>query len=329
MNDLFYYSNVKYKLLASIRGNISQKDLSEKLGFNFNQVHKWEAGTKGMSLSDFSKYCAYFNIALDKHFATIFSFFMEGLNQKEIFDKMYKSFGPFDKKELAELLEVNKSTLYRWFDGKGGPDFALILYWIDRRTQYLPDLIVHLVGEQNSWSIISDKKETVERRLKYSQYPLLPAVEGFLYLDSYRKLKEHSNQFIADTLNISISDVIDCLAELVRCEEIVMVDHLYSINNTGKTDIGHVDVASSAKLGKFWTQKCVERFNTPDGIPKGTGNSNNLWAYRVLPVPAEIEVELKEKLMICLREISERADSYEGGEGQVKALVAHFFNVAD
>jgi transcriptional regulator with XRE-family HTH domain len=328
MNDLFYYSNVKFKLLASIRGNVSQKDLSEKLGFNFNQVHKWEAGTKGMSLEDFSKYCLYFGISLDKHFATIFSFFCEGLDQKEIFEKMYKAFGPVDKKELAELLQVNKSTLYRWFDGKGAPDFALILYWIDKRTQYLPDLIVHLVGEQNSWSIISDKKEVVDRRLKYSQYPLLPAVEGFLHLDSYLNLDEHSNQAIADGLNISIADVVDCLAELVRCEEIIMVNGLYTIN-TGKTDIGHVDVASSAKLAKFWTQKCVERFNTEDGIPKGTGNSNNLWAYRVLPVPAEIEAELKEKLMICLREISELADSYEHGEGQVKALITHFFNVAD
>jgi transcriptional regulator with XRE-family HTH domain len=269
MNDLFYYSNVKYKLLASIRGNVSQKELSENLGFNFNQVHKWEAGTKGMSLGDFIIYCSHFNIQFAEHFARVFGIFIEDISQKEIFEKFYKTYGPVDKKELAELLMVNKSTLYRWFDGKGGPDFSLLLYWIDKRTQYLPDLIVYLVGEQNSWGIISDKKSVVERRTKYSQFPLLPAVEGFLHLDGYKKLKIHSNQIIADELNISIADVVDCLAELVRCEDIVMVDGLYKIE-TGKTDIGHIDVISSAKLAKFWSQKCVDRFNTKDGIPKGT-----------------------------------------------------------
>ena len=101
MNDLFYYSNVKYKLLASIRGNVSQKELSESLGFNFNQGHKWEAGTKGMSLNDFLNYCSYFNISLSSHFATIFAIFIEGFDQKQIFEKMYPTFGHVDKKELA------------------------------------------------------------------------------------------------------------------------------------------------------------------------------------------------------------------------------------
>lgn len=311
-----------------MRGNLSQKELSENLGFNFNQVHKWEAGTKGMNLTDFVKYCDYFNISFTEHFARVFGIFIKDINQKEIFEKLHKSFGPADKKDLADLLMVNKSTLYRWFDGKGAPDFSLILYWIDKRTQYLPDLLVYLVGEQNSWGIISDRKSVVERRTKYSVYPLLPAVEGFLHLDAYKNLEKHSNKIIADELNISISDVEDCLAELVSCEDIEMVNGLYKIN-TVQTDIGHIDVSSSAKLAKFWTQKCVDRFNTEDGIPKGTGNSNNLWAYRILPVPVELEAEIKEKITICFREVTELARNYEKDDGKVKVFITHFFNVSD
>jgi transcriptional regulator with XRE-family HTH domain len=328
MEDLFYYNNIKFKILTGLRGELSQIELSKQLGFNFNQVHKWEVGSKAMSLHDFSDYCAYFGVSVKEAFLTVFMFDIESLDQKKTFEKYYKFFGPDDKTELARLLDINRSTLYRWFDGKGSPDLALLFYWIDKRTQYLADLVHQIVGEQSAWSILSEKKPEATRRLKYAEIPSMAAIEAYIRLNDYKKMKVHSNELIAINLNLPVTDVALSINELERCGEIRLVGEKYIVQ-PNRTDIGHIDTAASAKIAKYWTNKCLERFSTTDGVPNKTGDPSNMWCYRVLPVPSNLETKVKEKLSRCYMEIIEMMEEYECSDGDVKAIVIHYFNVKD
>lgn len=51
-------------LIRGMRGSRTQLQMSQELGYKFNQWHKWESGQKAVSWEDFKKICANQNIAL-------------------------------------------------------------------------------------------------------------------------------------------------------------------------------------------------------------------------------------------------------------------------
>jgi transcriptional regulator with XRE-family HTH domain len=328
MDELFYYNNVKYKIIKYLRGDKSQLELSYELGYNFNQVHKWEVGSKAFTLFDFMDYCEIFNISIEEKFKTIFSMDLSNVPEEKIFNKLHTYLGPKSKTELTALLGVNKSTLYRWLKGNGTPDLALIFYWIDQTTQYFPDTISQIIGKKAGLELISNKGLNIKRRDKYTNYPYLASVEFFFRLKKYREHPGHDEKFIAKELGLTEQEVKTSIEELLRCNSIYLENGKYSINFT-RTDIGSINVEASAKMGKYWTNKTLERFTTENGVPKNTGDASSMWAYRIIPVPKKLDSVIKEKMALCIQDIIKTVEtsSYEADE--VKALVIHMFNVQD
>jgi DNA-binding XRE family transcriptional regulator len=328
MDELFYYNNVKYKIIKHLRGERSQLELSLEMGYQFNQVHKWEVGTKSMNLFDFMDYCDVFSISIEKVFEKVFQLDLTNVPEEDIFSKLHLHLGPKSKSELTTLLEVNKSTMYRWFKGNGTPDLALIFYWIDKTTQFFPDIVSAIIGKKAAMEIISNKEPLIERRVKYSKYPYLAAVEFFLQLKKYREHPIHSNSFIAKELGLTEQEVEISINELLRCDCVCLEEGKYFINFT-RTDIGSIDVEGSAKMGRYWTQKSLDRFSTSNGVPVNTGEKSNIWAYRVLPVPRQLDSEIKQKISLCIQDIIRLVETSEYEADDVKALTFHMFNAQD
>jgi DNA-binding XRE family transcriptional regulator len=326
MDELFYYNSIKYKLIRHLRADRSQLELSLEMGYQFNQVHKWEVGSKALNLSDFMDYCEVFDISIERVFKTVFQLNLNNIPEEDIFAKLHTHLGPKSKQDLTSLLGVNKSTLYRWYKGNGTPDLALIFYWIDKTTQYFPDVISAIIGSKSALEIVGNKEPLIERRVKYSKYPYLAAVEYFFKLKKYRDLPNHSVSFIAQELGLSEQEVEISINELIRCNCIYLDEGKYALNFS-RTDIGTIDVEASARMGKYWTQKSVDRFTTPNGVPMHTGEPSNMWAYRVLPVPKKLDSVIKEKISLCIQDIIKTVEDSNEEADEVKALIFHMYNV--
>ena len=203
----FYYHSIKYKLLHHLRGNLSQNQLSEKLGYKFNQYHKWEIGSKSLSLFEFIDICNILEIDLYRAIERVFIVNLKDQNEAQIFEKLYLLLGPDDKDQLAELLDINKSTLYRWLKGKGSPDLSVILYWIDQRTQYLKSFITEIIGKKYADEILRPDSDRIDQYKMYKDFPYLPALEYYFYTTQYDKAKTIGTSAIAKDLNLTVDQV--------------------------------------------------------------------------------------------------------------------------
>ena len=59
------FNLLREQLLKAVRGPISQADISQKLGFSFNQVYRWEKGITKITWCQFAKLAKACNIDID------------------------------------------------------------------------------------------------------------------------------------------------------------------------------------------------------------------------------------------------------------------------
>lgn len=60
-----YYDQLVRIFIQEIRSQFTQKKMSEKLGYRYNQWHKWESGQKKLMWTDLLKIAALLKINLD------------------------------------------------------------------------------------------------------------------------------------------------------------------------------------------------------------------------------------------------------------------------
>src|ERR1041385_2422027 len=70
-------SHISYKTLAEevlcqLRGELSQRQLSEKLGYTFNQIGKWESGAVRIKWDDFLRLAQVVNVPIEQGFRHLF-----------------------------------------------------------------------------------------------------------------------------------------------------------------------------------------------------------------------------------------------------------------
>lgn len=323
------YENIKFKLLKSIRGSHTQIEVSRMLGFSFNQYSKWESGEKALSLFEFIDIGKVLKLDLGKMFKILFVISLDGIDEKDLFKIIYTKIGPADKSELADLLNVSQPTLYRWLNGNGILEFSLFLMWIDNRTQYLVDALSSLIGNSKTRNILFEETKVITRlRNSYYQYPYMPVVQYFFTTSRYKSLPDKSPCYIAQETGLTVKEVEDSIDVLLQLKIIKKVESHYE-NSLSTTNLGNMDMQGSARFAKYWTEKAVKRFDTDTGIPINTGDTSNMWLFRVIPVPEELDAEVKSRIALCFSEIFNLVSNSELPATNVKSVICHYYNVED
>ncbi|MFK8138958.1 MAG: helix-turn-helix domain-containing protein [Bdellovibrionales bacterium] len=329
MDKILEYELIKYSLLKTIRGQRTQMEMSKLLGFGFNQYHKWETGAKSLSLFDFFDLCNALNLPIDEMLRILLLFDSESVPEESFFKAAYEKLGPKNKDELSDLLGINKSSLYRWISGNGIMDLAVFFLWIDQRTQYLKDSIVCLVGLEKSEIILGSRDEDqLQRRHAYFKLPFMPAVQYFFDTTTYDKMEDKSIAEIANKTGLTIEEVSLSIAELLKMD-IIRKDGDSYVNQLSTTNLGNINMVESSRMAKYWNQKVLDRYSTPDGVPINTGEKSNMWTFRIIPVPDELEAEIKNRFSICFSEVFELINSSDLKTDNVKAILFNYFNVQD
>lgn len=82
--DQIDHDHLAREIVRALRGEDTQRDLSQKLGFSFNQIGKWESGTTHISWDDFVHLASQMGFAVEKHFRRIFWSFIGEFNSKSV-----------------------------------------------------------------------------------------------------------------------------------------------------------------------------------------------------------------------------------------------------
>lgn len=313
------YERIVRVLLQSLRAKATQKEMSARVGYSFNQWHKWESGQKTLLWSELKKIARALDLDIDTHMQAIggsgVSLAGSGGNfVKHILDR--HGGGPTIRKKLG----VSQTTLYRSLTSKSNVSVAFVFQCIGELTSLLPYFLTAFTKNFTDVKFDTRVRKSVEQPSIEADYPWLSAIEAFLETTHYRNARKHSDALIADQLGLSLSGVKTGLKILLENEMINFVDGKYGLN---ARRIDFLNASDSARFARYWNEVAIERFSTPNSIP----SSGRGWASRVVPLSEEAHfaiIQLRQKFYNDLSRILQEDGGTE--KTRVTVMVDHSFD---
>ncbi|MCB9026344.1 MAG: helix-turn-helix transcriptional regulator [Bdellovibrionaceae bacterium] len=203
------YPLLSQEILTFLRAKKSQRELSQLLGYSYNQVGKWESGATKLKWTDFLKLCETLNIPMQVHMSNYLgkntekidlkkmayhllnSHGLLDLNNKRICNKLHKwtqAKTPFYFADFLELLDSNPSSLFAW-----------LMFFVD--GSQLPTIKKSFEHFQTCMDAVADD-------------PILIYVNAALHLQSYQDLLEHNEILLAQHACVQVAQLREALSVL-------------------------------------------------------------------------------------------------------------------
>lgn len=319
LRPVSYYKSLLERLLLNFRQNhkLSQIEISRALNYKFNQWHKWESGQKILRWHELVQICSHFGIPLQAGLETILDQRIADIQDGAgVFKKVIEHFGRLQTRH--QELSISRSKLRRILAGEHDFEVHLLFKIIGDFSSMLPYFVELLSPAVSVESLQADRFK--KQMALEAEYPWLCAIEALLMHKDYKKLKMHSDSLFVERLGIPLKEVQKSFQRLKNIGAIEFINKKYVLRIL-RVDM-NVDIQHSAKLAKFWSQVCVERFATVDAVPRGRG-----WSYRIFPVSSVAQAKIREKLNRLTSDIYDILLQDEAQEkDHVQVLVTHFFD---
>lgn len=205
------YQALAQEIIREIRGEMSQRQLSDKLGYSFNQVGKWESGFTQIKWDDFLKMAEVLEIPMAKHFTDSFWTFEKNLTplatlkaithnlpQEVVPEKMYRN--------------IHK----KWLTGISMPDLSEVLEMIGTRTAILFGWMSLFLDCKKIPTIQADYEVFLKTIDAAFSTPVVVYVSAALQLQSYLDLPEHDEAFLAQHSACTIEELRHALALMLE-----------------------------------------------------------------------------------------------------------------
>lgn len=204
------YQTLAQEVIKALRGPLSQRDLSEKLGFTFNQVGKWESGATQIKWDDFLSLAKILNIPIEKHFR--YSFF---ITETE-FDALSSVKSLVKKLNLLNTTDTHfHSTIKRWINGETMPIFSDILRMIGSKSPLLFGWLSLFVDCHNLNSLKEPYHYFLNNVDIVLKDPIVVYVNAALQIHAYKELSIHDDKLLAEHSACSLEQLKAALKTLV------------------------------------------------------------------------------------------------------------------
>ena len=215
-NDSINYDQLAQDILISLRGDFSQRELSSKLGFSFNQVGKWESGHSRIKWDHF---CDIIELKHQVEFSTLLSVHETSQNYHYRSDvlKYY-----IYKHSLHVIKDLGKNDLVKkHLKSKNKQiDLSTVLELLDIRRNILIYELSQFVDCKQIKILDFRYSKYKERLTALESLPMIPIIRACLLIESYQKLKEHNDTLIQIHTGVTEDDIKSCLIEMQNHGEI-------------------------------------------------------------------------------------------------------------
>lgn len=319
---LSFYEKIVKSLLRSIRGPRSQQEMSQIMGYDYNQWHKWESGQKLIKWMDFVKICNQFQLPLATVIHNVLGVTsLDIYDGGSVFEDVWRKFGNLSSTEMQEFLGISKAQLRRIVFGE--QDFVLqILFKILGDFGSSLPYLVETLGGKNIDTHLANETSFIKKQVEIEgNHPWFCALEALLLHREYKSMKVHDNSFFAAKLGVNVAAVKKAFSTLEKNGSVEMVNQKYQLKLL-RVDMD-VSAVNGAKLSKFWTKVSVDRFSTIDGIP----SSGKGWSYRIFPVSHKAQEQIRKMIRQIDSEIYSILLSDENEDKEfVQVLITHYFD---
>lgn len=320
------YLKVKQELLASLRGNHTQKEMSQKLGFKFNQYHKWESDIKWLRWREFIDILEIACPNYRKAFSLVLTFHGDPRNTKEFIESICPN---INAQEIGKIVGHSEVIVRRWMNKNISPSLETMLHLINERTNNLYEL-VNQITDIDKVPTLKEKYEKLKsQKLVEVKYPFAAAIEAAIQLDDYKNLRQHSDKWISERILVSEELVKKAINELTNAETIQLKGKKFVIGNKW-IQVPGLTLSQVAKIDRYWTGRCLDRYQGPNGVPYvPEGTNSNIRSFRVAPVSEKSAVKIQQLLKKTSNEILSIIREDQEVASKICVYVSHFFDVQD
>lgn len=315
------YERLQAEVLMAMRGRLSQVQLSRKLGFNSNKVHRWESQLAPLSWHEFCDFCEALKLRVKEACRTTLAY--EG-KPRETAALTTHLFGQNRNVDLANRFGVSASMVSRWKTGKVVPSLAQVLQFIDHSFFSLPQFIGKLVPIEKVRSLqMRLELEREERELHYDN-PWIAALLLYMRTIEYDGLAKHDSTLLSKRLGIDREKVTEVFAELERIGAVAKEEgrEIYAPTNRSLNTSG--DQEGNRRLREYWSNRCLETIKK--GMPERERNS---WGYMVFNTSPETYRQIRERYLQFYQDIHQIVSSSTTACDSVYLLNVQILNLQD
>ena len=216
MNQSLDYYLLTREFIKELRGNHSQRELSELLELSYNKVGKWESGVTQVKWTDFLKILKALNYSIEETLKIIFYNFKGNYNPSEILSYL---------EAFLALQSINndliKKLLKKWKRNNVSPDLAEVLIVLDFRPSMLIGFLSFFIDCSKIQTIKKSYDKFIEHLNMLSEDPNVIYVNEALKVKEYRDLEKHDSKLLARHSSCSLEDLKKTLEQQVKIGYIV------------------------------------------------------------------------------------------------------------
>jgi hypothetical protein len=277
-------ADTKRLLLRELRGKRSQVQLSRLLGFDFNQVYRWESGLTRIHWKDVTKICKVCKVDL-----------------KKILEESTGYFGPLSRTDklvqhligtekltpLAKITNISRFVLASWVKGRSEPTLEGVLELMKNRDHL--DLFIDTIASPESelrlGSEITSKKSG--RQILYEN-PEAAAVLMALDLAAYKKLDRHDAIVLGSWVGLDKSEVQKILQKFESLGIVELRDGKYQRSQLGFAS-SRGDFKGEFKLRKYWIERGLQVDDARTGF-----DERDTFGFLIFPVDEKKRLRIRE-----------------------------------
>lgn len=312
--------NLSCQILKSLRGNLSQRELSQKLGYSFNQVGKWESGATLIKWSDFFKLSDVLELPLEKSFRSIFTAASETFNERNSIRILDTHLVLRDSQIFVEYKSVSK-----WINGSSSPHFISILNAFNTR----PGMLIGWLSYLLDCSQISELKDHYEDFLLRIETvyndPNCVYVNAALQVRAYQDLMEHDDVVLATQAACTVSELKKTLQLLMKANIITWNGKKYE-PCPFDFSFSNLPIARLRTFTKYSTQLAAEMYPTmPVKIDPIKTKNQSVSSVRVVAMSPSASRQVASLIAKFHNEISEIVKQDQLPKENVQILLLHSF----
>ncbi|MCB0341258.1 MAG: helix-turn-helix transcriptional regulator [Pseudobdellovibrionaceae bacterium] len=246
------YYKICREVLRLLRGELSQRQLSEKLGYTFNQVGKWESGVTQIKWEDFIQINHALGLPVDERLQVFFGN-GHGPHTSQNVKRLFSNWLALDSIDS----DVIRNKLKKWKASPESLDLAEALMAMDSRPAMLFGFLSHFVNCAEI-EILRQDFENFEKEMNLlSAEPLVGFINEALLVEDYRRLPEHDDEVLAFHASCTVDELKPLLEKLVQMGVVGFDGHKYFSSPTSFS-FSTLSNKSLRKFNKFtfeWVAK--------------------------------------------------------------------------
>lgn len=321
------YAALKIEILIALRGNRTQMEMSQLLGYSFNQYHKWETNLKWLRWDEFILILETLKIPYKEAFHQSLAFNGDPGKFSELISVICAN---LSNNEIAQIIGQTEDVIRRWFRKGISPSTETVFQIIHLRTNNLTELLSHFVRIEDTDELKNQYSLLLKHKKAEINYPFSAAIEASLCLEEYQKLPEHSNEWLANRILVSEELVKAAISSLLQAGTIAKKNNKYILQENW-VQLNGLPLEEAAKVDKYWTLRALDRYAGPTGVPWTPQHekTTNFRSFRVAPISKEAAASIQSILQETSQRILDVVHNDKGAKSKIGVYVSHFFDVED